>query len=107
MGYLKAPLPEGNLSGDNTLELTRLQLAAGDSVGPYVLSGQRSYFVESGELTVAISATDTAVITEMTGDRTVLAPELACDSGCEITLTAGQWFAINSEAEIQLASTGF
>jgi len=104
-GYVHMPLPGETLAQDNTLEMTTLQVAASDEVGPYAHDGAAIYSVSVGPLTVTVTS-DAAVIrlfNARVDDPALVAPLADCTAGC--LMEAGDWLAFDSLSEVTLAAT--
>lgn len=104
-GFVLAPLPGGIRADANTLEMNRLDIAAGESTTePYTHLGAAIYFVLSGTINVTFSTESQTVLRFTAGvdDPGQVPPVAVCDSGCQ--LNAGDWFSFDSDLALSIGA---
>lgn len=102
-GSVENPLPDGTLANATTLEVTRLDIAAGETTTEdYTHIGAAVYAVESGSVTVTFQ-TQAQNVLLFTSDDPLQAPVVAeCQAGC--TLGKGHWFSFDTNLTLSLSA---
>ncbi len=98
------PMPGGTPGAADTLEMTRLQIGAGEQLA-YLHAGAAIYYVETGSVvaTFANGASAVRLFELANGDPNGPTQLPDCTAGC--TLDAGDWFSFDADLDLVLSAS--